>query len=378
MNCSEKGFESRHFHLKKSRWQLGLNLRSLLIENTFVVLVNDIGPGVFETARNETMVFVVRKGQSSESKSTKVVVSNAKQFPAPSKEFSVKQKTWIKNKNAAWLVNVSNEEMQIISKLEAVKYHFGDLCTINQGLRTGNNDKYVKDKKLGALWKPAAGGKHVGRYEPLAEEIFVYYEPKVLDAPRRLELFISPEKLVVQEIRNITLPRRIIATYDNEQFFCLQSTNVINLRKTQDSNLRLKYLLGILNSNCANYFFKQRFSGNNHIASNQLAQFLFLIAIKRVTIKWFRWSSACWNCTASAPSDASRHLPHFQKENGGGRVGADLGIAKQTAGRVGLGRTPQEQEMVKREIKSTDREIDELVYESYGLSEEEKKIVEGG
>jgi len=41
-------------------------------------------------------------------------------------------------------------------------------------------------------------------------------------------------------------------------------------------------------------------------------------------------------------------------------------------------RTPQEQEMVKREIESTDRAIDKLVYALYGLSEEEIRIVEGG
>jgi hypothetical protein len=34
--------------------------------------------------------------------------------------------------------------------------------------------------------------------------------------------------------------------------------------------------------------------------------------------------------------------------------------------------------MVKREIESTDRQIDRLVYELYGLTEEEIKIVEGG
>ncbi|MBE7435827.1 MAG: Eco57I restriction-modification methylase domain-containing protein [Anaerolineales bacterium] len=39
-------------------------------------------------------------------------------------------------------------------------------------------------------------------------------------------------------------------------------------------------------------------------------------------------------------------------------------------------RTPQEQEMVKREIESTDKAIDTLVYELYGLSEEEIRIVE--
>jgi len=40
-------------------------------------------------------------------------------------------------------------------------------------------------------------------------------------------------------------------------------------------------------------------------------------------------------------------------------------------------RMPQEQEMVKREIESTDRAIDRLVYELYGLTEEEIRIVEG-
>ena len=40
-------------------------------------------------------------------------------------------------------------------------------------------------------------------------------------------------------------------------------------------------------------------------------------------------------------------------------------------------RTPQEQEMVKREIEATDMQIDSLVYELYGLSPEEIAIVEG-
>ena len=46
-------------------------------------------------------------------------------------------------------------------------------------------------------------------------------------------------------------------------------------------------------------------------------------------------------------------------------------------GRWGGGRTPQEQEMVKREIESTDRQMDTLVYELYGLTEDEIRIVEG-
>jgi hypothetical protein len=38
---------------------------------------------------------------------------------------------------------------------------------------------------------------------------------------------------------------------------------------------------------------------------------------------------------------------------------------------------PQDKERVAREIESTDRAIDRLVYELYGLSSEEVAIVEG-
>ncbi len=40
-------------------------------------------------------------------------------------------------------------------------------------------------------------------------------------------------------------------------------------------------------------------------------------------------------------------------------------------------RTPQEKESLSRETEATDGQIDRLVYELYGLAEEEIKIVEG-
>jgi hypothetical protein len=39
--------------------------------------------------------------------------------------------------------------------------------------------------------------------------------------------------------------------------------------------------------------------------------------------------------------------------------------------------TPHEQELLQREIDATDAQIDRLVYDLYGLTEEEIKIVEG-
>jgi hypothetical protein len=45
--------------------------------------------------------------------------------------------------------------------------------------------------------------------------------------------------------------------------------------------------------------------------------------------------------------------------------------------RLAKAKTPQEKESLERQIQETDSSIDLLVYELYGLNEEEVKIVEG-
>jgi len=63
----------------------------------------------------------------------------------------------------------------------------------------------------------------------------------------------------------------------------------------------------------------------------------------------------------------------------GTRAGLPVSIPTSTNSRgrnLGGGRTPQEQEMVKCESESMDRQIDTLVYALYGLTEEEIRIVE--
>ncbi len=127
------------------------------------------------------------------------------------------------------------------------------------------------------------------------------------------------------------MPDRLIATYDNRQTYCLQSTNVINLKPAY-SNISVKYLLGILNSRVANFYFRFRFPGNNHIPSNQLAQ----IPIPDASI------------------DDNQML--VEKVN---QI---------------LARKAQDPTA---DVTALEAEIDRLVYRLYGLTAEEIKIVEG-
>jgi type I restriction-modification system DNA methylase subunit len=313
-------------------------LRRSLLDRTDILRVVDIGPGVFK-ARNETMILLVQRGREGTGR-TEVVITNSRDFPAPERRFKVSQRKWLRNDGGEWQIRVSRQEAAIIAKLEAVPRTLNDLCTINQGLRTGDNERYLSSRKASGVWQPAVGGAQIARYGPLSGGLYVYYRPEVLDAPRSAAIFESEEKLVAQEVRNIALKRRIVAAYDDGQVYCLQSTNVINLRPLLTGNL--KYLLAIINSNLINFWFRQRFSGNNHIASYQLGR----IPIPEVS---------------------------HSREGRLVRLVTQLLAAKREVESL---RSPDERTRAARRIEALDRRIDAEVYAAFNLESSEFQLVE--
>ena len=69
----------------------------------------------------------------------------------------------------------------------------------------------------------------------------------------------------------------------------------------------------------------------------------------------------------SDPSDVANH-DHMTS-----LVDQMLSLHKQ----LNEARTPHEQTALQRQIEATDRQIDALVYELYGLTEEEIKLIDG-
>jgi hypothetical protein len=115
----------------------------------------------------------------------------------------------------------------------------------------------------------------------------------------------------------------------------------------------LDYLLGILNSNLATYIAKAialdlTEGAFTKFRTNQLA---------RLPIRTINF----YNPAEKAAHDKMVSL-----------VERMLALHKKSP------RTPQEKEMIHREIESTDKAVDSLVYKLYGLTEAEIKIVEGG
>ncbi len=138
--------------------------------------------------------------------------------------------------------------------------------------------------------------------------------------------------------------------------FFLDTTGLYVANTAYCLGLNDYYLLGILNSKLT-WFAISQISIPFGVRAGEFRYRLIYQYMEQIPIRPINFSD---------PADKARHDKMVSL------VERMLSLHKQPSAR-----TPQEQEMVKREIESTDKAIDSLVYELYGLTENEVKIVEG-
>ena len=97
---------------------------------------------------------------------TEVIRTTPKSFSSQAQKFVAIQRTWASRDGQAWLVCASAATWQSWIACKKQPRRLGDFCTANQGLRTGDNERFLSATKRGKAWEPAAGGKEVRRVRP--------------------------------------------------------------------------------------------------------------------------------------------------------------------------------------------------------------------
>jgi hypothetical protein len=166
----------------------------------------------------------------------------------------------------------------------------------------------------------------------------------VLHWPRVQANFERPEKILVQDIRNLALRRRIVATLDTNRLYADATVNI--LYPTQ-SDYSLLYILGVLNSTLVNFIF-----GRQHIDIH--AKGVYLVELPLPAVDFGDETST--RCHDSMIGLVSRMLDR--------------------TARLVAAKTDHETTALRRETDSLDRQIDRLVYDLYGLTDDEIALVE--
>jgi hypothetical protein len=170
--------------------------------------------------------------------------------------------------------------------------------------------------------------------------------------------FGRTQNLALHDRRKIAIPRlisRLAAVYDRDGYFYLDNVDVGGLVLKEQSDSNYLYIAGLLNSRLLDYYLhliSVPFRGGFYSANRQ---FLEPLPIRRIDF--------------DNPTDKKMHDDLVVLVDKMLELNRRLAPIRNTD-------CNEKNELV-REIKRTDEEIDNFVYDLYGLTEEERKIVEG-
>lgn len=361
--------------------------RKFILNKTMVLEILNLGETVFKDANLDVSIlsFIKKTTQNEGIK----IVKNRIDFDAKTFSF-LSQKTLVEDSYEI-KINLSNTERSLLDKLYSNSILLSDILDLPRGIEFGSNsEKIFTENKEGA--HKIIFGKNINRYEIQAQENYTFYENN-LSVFKDLEIYLS-EKILIQRIRNLSLRRRIIATYDGDKFLC---TNTLRIGILKTNKFSLKFILSVLNSNVINFLFLKQFL-NKDIYSFQLQQ----IPIKNISLdqqqpfiekadtmlqknKELQQASEKFQRTLQREFNLENlpkklqnwnelSFPDFLKEVA--KLKINLSLQQKDEWEEYFGTAREKAEKISQEISKTDSEIDQMVYQLYGLTNEEIAIVE--
>mgnify|MGYP001189945390 CR=1 FL=1 len=150
-------------------------------------------------------------------------------------------------------LTISDEEYDLLNKIDSVpqKTTLKNNSIFALGIVTGNNKEYLstsKNDKNEIILK----GSDLHKYRFDRPNNYIVFRPESFQQTAPTEYYRAKEKLFYRFICN-----QLVFAYDNSQMLSLNSCNVLI---PQIPSLNIKYVLAVLNSRVAQFYFKKQFN----------------------------------------------------------------------------------------------------------------------
>ena len=154
----------------------------------------------------------------------------------------------------------SSLEKNIFKKIEEGALPLSDFIRFSRGIKTSDDKRFIINEQRNSDCKKVYRGRNLKAYQLNWNGEYIWYRPdlmrqKVGCVPHTKEFFDVPEKLVTQRVNS---SRQLLVAYDNQQNYFLDTTNVSNY-STWDGKTPLKYLCGLLNSKLINFWYCKKY-----------------------------------------------------------------------------------------------------------------------
>ena len=337
-------------------------LRHYVLQNATVSELVLFGHRVFHNADVHTALLFLKKGATRQQHTVlirSIPTAASAQDIECAESVKVHQKSWLETAGFVFETRLTGNEGGLATRIMTSFPRLDTLARASLGCQAYNRSKHTAEQianrvfhspnKAGKDYLPELAGKDVSRYFIIkVRGEWIKYGPWLHDY-RTMDWLTGP-RILIREIVG-QKPYSIHACYV-EETYCHYKT-ILNVNPSEATKISMKYLAGILNSRLMSFLYP--FVSNKMV--EQSFPRLSVGDVKKLPIRQIDFSNV---------TDKSRHDRMVALVNSM----LDLHKKVQTA------RTPDEKTRLEREITDMNRQIDVLVYELYGLTEEEIKIVE--
>ena len=216
---------------------------------------------------------------------------------------------------------------------------------MHRGIEYGYSSIYIESKHKNKKYKPIVAGRCFGRYTLKFENKYVNFDEN--DVSNFKEKFIyENEKIFLRRIG-----KSLVATYDKDKYYNV--CDVYNILMKSESKLSIKFMLSLLNSKFMSFYYINKFSNAKLLFPKIPIKNILQLPIPKLDL--------------SKPAQKNQHDHMVQL------VDQMLAVQK----KLHTATSPSEKAIYQKDADGLDKKIDALVYELYGLTKEEIKVVEG-
>lgn len=157
--------------------------------------------------------------------------------------------------------SVTDEEYRILQKIEHVRHKvtLAGHARFALGIVTGNNKKYISQEKTNEN-EVVLKGTDIHKFRYAAGSNYIAYKPELFQQSAPTQFYRAPQKLLYRFICS-----QLVFAYDDRQTLSLNSCNVLI---PEIEGVEMKYILAVLNSRIAQFYFRKSFQSMKVLRSH--------------------------------------------------------------------------------------------------------------
>ncbi|MEP6672839.1 MAG: TaqI-like C-terminal specificity domain-containing protein, partial [Chthoniobacter sp.] len=245
--------------------------RRLILNKYRIEEILDLDVGVFDQVTASTIAIRIRA--SAPEAEWKTIIRHGLE---DSSEKRCKQADW-KIKGGIIDIFSTERDREILDLIEMGSKPLGDLChRIRFGVViSGNLPEVVSNERHGSRWKPFLEGDEIGPYSINYRGRFLNYDESLLHRSRTPDVF-ECRKIMIQRITGGQTPLK--AALDDDWFYNKES--ILNLILNEPHTDMYGFILALINSKTANWFYRKRFTNDSKLTVNLSKEYVGQIPVK--------------------------------------------------------------------------------------------------